>query len=77
MGCAVFVTVSDEIEVALDTADTEAAAAAAVLAKLCEVTTVPMFVEDAGETTDGGGGALEDTGVLLTGGCCFFLRESL
>lgn len=24
----------------------------------------------------GGGGALEVTGVLLTGGCCFFLRES-
>lgn len=44
------------------------------------MTTVPIFVEEAvTELTPEGGseGALEATGVLLTGGCCFFLRESL
>lgn len=78
VGCAVFVTVTGEIEVAL--AETEAVeAAAAVLVQICDVTTVPMLVEEAAtELTPegGGGGALEATGVLLTGGCCFFLRES-
>lgn len=49
MGCAVFVTVTDEIEVAA-----EAEAAATVLVKLCDVTTVPMLVEEA--VPDGGGG---------------------
>lgn len=46
-----------------------------MLAKLCDVTTVPMLVLEAGGGGPPDGGA-ETEGVLLTGGCCFFLNES-
>lgn len=90
MGCAVLVTdataaaTADEIEVA--TAEDAVllelmlelltVLLLPMLVKLCDVTTVPMLVLEAG----GGGppdGGPETEGVLLTGGCCFFLNESL
>lgn len=92
MGCAVLVTdataaaTADEIEVA--TAEDAVLLlellellelmtfAVLMLAKLCDVTTVPMLVLEAGGGGPPDGGA-ETEGVLLTGGCCFFLNESL
>lgn len=89
MGCAVLVTdataaaTADEIEVA--TAEDAVLQllllelmtfAVLMLAKLCDVTTVPMLVLEAGGGGPPDGGA-ETEGVLLTGGCCFFLNESL
>lgn len=88
MGCAVLVAdattaaTADEIEVA--TAEDAVllllllvlTGLLPMLVKLCDVTTVPMLVLEAG----GGGppdGGPETEGVLLTGGVCFFLNESL
>lgn len=90
VGCAVLVTdataaaTADEIEVA--TAEDAVLLllllllalmtfAVLMLAKLCDVTTVPMLVLEAGGGGPPDGGA-ETEGVLLTGGCCFFLNES-
>lgn len=90
MGCAVLVTdataaaTADEIEVAtaedavllLELMLELLTVLLPMLVKLCDVTTVPMLVLEAG----GGGppdGGPDTEGVLLTGGCCFFLNESL
>lgn len=47
-----------------------------MLVKLCDVTTVPMLVLEAGGGGPPDGGPVTE-GVLLTGGVCFFLNESL
>lgn len=85
MGCAVLVTeataaaTADEIEVATAEEFTVLLllllmlVVLPMLVKLCDVTTVPMLVLEAAveAATD------ETEGVLLTGGVCFFLNESL
>lgn len=89
MGCAVLVTDATAAATTADWIEVAMAEDAAVLlllelllelllalVKLCDVTTVPMLVLEAGGGGPDGGPETAE-GVLLTGGCCFFLSESL